>query len=99
MNSPIGNYPYAEVTPMAIKLWKHFRPDIKIYIKLIYTKTPEVLAPLRKLYEENLKEAGADEIEWSYVKDAGNISCVLQSQLSRLFLYQKPYINPTGTET
>ena len=31
-------YPYAEVTPLAIKLWKHFRPDVKIYIKIIYTK-------------------------------------------------------------
>ena len=39
---------------MAIKLWKHFRPEIKIYIKLIYTKTPEVLAPLRKLYEDSI---------------------------------------------
>ena len=33
-----NEYPYAEVTPMAIRLWKHFRPDVKIYIKLIYSK-------------------------------------------------------------
>ena len=32
------NYPYAEVTPMAIKLWKHFRPDVKVYIKIIYER-------------------------------------------------------------
>ena len=39
-------------------------------------------------------DAGADVIEWSPVENAGNLSCVLQSQLSRLFLYQKPFINP-----
>ena len=32
------HYPYAEVTPLAIMLWKHFRPDVKIYIKLIHTR-------------------------------------------------------------
>ena len=32
------HYPYTEVTPLAIKLWKHFRPDVKIYIKVIYTR-------------------------------------------------------------
>ena len=40
-------------------------------------------------------DAGADVIEWSPVEKAGNLSCVLQSQLSRLFLYQKPFIKPT----
>lgn len=33
-----SRYPYTEVTPLAIKLWKHFRPDAKIYIKVIYTR-------------------------------------------------------------
>ena len=33
-----SHYPYTEVTPLAVKLWKHFRPDAKIYIKVIYTR-------------------------------------------------------------
>ena len=46
------------------------------------------------MYNDNLKAAGADEIEWVHVKKAGeNMSCVLQSQVSRLFLYQRPFIN------
>ena len=28
------------------------------------------------------------------MSQAGNVSCVLQSQVSRLFLYQRPFINP-----
>ena len=48
------NYPYAEVTPMAIKLWKYFRPEVKIYIKLIHTKGEEY-APLREKYNEVLQ--------------------------------------------
>ena len=48
------NYPYAEVTPMAIKLWKYWRPDVKIYIKLIHTKGEEY-APLREKYNEVLQ--------------------------------------------
>ena len=48
------NYPYAEVTPMAIKLWKYFRPEVKIYIKLIHTKG-DSYAPLRKKYDEVLQ--------------------------------------------
>ena len=48
------NYPYAEVTPMAIKLWKYWRPDVKIYIKLIHTKGDEY-APLREKYNEVLQ--------------------------------------------
>jgi len=86
-------YPYAEVTPLAIKLWKHFRPDVKIYIKIIYTmKNNEVL---RNMYNDNLLAAGADEIEWADVTQAGgNMSCVLQSQVSRLFLYQRSFVKP-----
>ena len=47
------------------------------------------------MYTKNLQEAGADEIEWSDVTSAGqNVSCILQSQVSRLFLYQRPFIKP-----
>ena len=33
-----NSYPYAEVTPLAIKLWKYFRPNENIYIKVTYAK-------------------------------------------------------------
>ena len=51
------------------------------------------MAPLRKQYDETIKSAGADHVDWAFVDEAGDISCVTQSQLSRLFLYQKPYVN------
>ena len=47
---------------------------------------------LQELYTENLRASGADEIEWAHESEAENISCVLQSQVSRLFLYQRPFI-------
>ena len=47
---------------------------------------------IRLKYDEKLKEAGADVVEWAHVSQAGNMSCVLQSQVSRLFLYQRPFI-------
>ena len=55
---------------------------VKIYIKIIYTKNATVLAPLRKQYDETIKSAGADHVDWAFVDEAGDISCVTQSQLN-----------------
>lgn len=90
------NYPYAEVTPMAIKLWKHYLPDVKVYLKLIYTrKDMTSMKKIQEMYAANLENWGVDVIEWADVQDAGaNVSCVLQAQVSRLFLYQRPFIKP-----
>jgi hypothetical protein len=72
-------YPYAEVTPMAIKLWKHFRPNVNIYLKIIYFKEPIEIP--RQKYHEVLLSAGANVVEWIPASKAGNLSCVLQSQV------------------
>ena len=52
------NYPYAQVTPLALLLWNHFFSDIRIILYLIYDKY-ELKEP-RILYEENLKQTNVD---------------------------------------
>ena len=44
------NYPYTLVTPLAIILWYHFVPNIKVIIYLIYDKNK--MEDPRRLYEE-----------------------------------------------
>ena len=32
-----SSYPYAEVTPLAVILWRHFSPDAGVLVRIIYT--------------------------------------------------------------
>ena len=80
-------YPYTQVTPLAIILWYHFFPDIRIILYLIYDKNE--IEDRRKLYEEQLKQTNV-EIRW--VK-AGDMSCVTKSQVIRMWAFQEPLIN------
>ena len=41
-----------------------------------------------KEYDDTLKKFGADIVEWSVASDIGNVSCVTQSQMERLFAYR-----------
>ena len=52
------NYPYAQVTPLAILLWYHFFPDIRILLYLVYDKYE--LLERRKLYEEQLRQTNVE---------------------------------------
>ena len=81
------DYPYAEVTPLAIILWYHFFPDINVIIYLVYDENE--IEDRRKLYEEQLKQTRV-EIRW--VK-SGDMNCVSKSQLIRMWAFQEPMIN------
>ena len=80
------NYPYAQVTPLAIILWYHFFPNINVIIYLVYDKNE--IEDRKRLYEEQLKQTKA-EIRW--VK-SGDMNCVSKSQLIRMWAFQEPMI-------
>ncbi len=44
------DYPYQEITPLAIRLWKHFRPEVNVYIKLIRNRQVHVNVIRVQLY-------------------------------------------------
>merc|ERR550539_1120043 len=77
-------YPYAEVTPLALILWYHFFPDIRVILYLIYDAGE--IEDRRKLYEEQLKQTNV-EIRW--VK-SGDMSCVTKSQIIRMWAFLEP---------
>ena len=79
-------YPYTQVTPLAIILWYHFFPQIRVILYLIYNKYE--IDDRRKLYEESLKQTNV-EIRW--VRDDG-MNCVTKSQLARMWAFQESLI-------
>lgn len=81
------NYPYAQVTPLAILLWNYFFPDIQIILYLIYDQYE--LKERRILYEEHLNQTNV-EIRWV---EEGDLDCVTKSQLIRMWAFQEPIIN------
>ena len=81
------DYPYALVTPLAILLWYHFFPDIRVIIYLIYEKTE--FEYRRKLYEETLRQTNV-EIRWV---ESGDMNCVTKSQVIRMWAFQEPMIH------
>ena len=80
------DYPYAQVTPLAIILWNHFFPEIPVLLYLIYDRFES--KDRRKLYEEHLRQTNV-EIRW--VKE-GDMDCVTKSQLIRMWAFQEPMI-------
>ena len=80
------DYPYAQVTPLAIILWYHFFPDINIILYLVYDKREN--EDRRKLYEEQLRQTKV-EIRWVKSED---MNCVTKSQLIRMWAFQEPII-------
>ena len=80
------DYPYAQVTPLAIILWNHFFPDIPVLLYLIYDNFES--KDRRKMYEEHLKQTNV-EVRW--VKE-GDMDCVTKSQLIRMWAFQEPMI-------
>ena len=47
-----SKYPYAEVTPLAVLLWRHFAPDAGVLVRIVYTGEGDAFAlfafPLRQ---------------------------------------------------
>ena len=80
------NYPYAQVTPLAILLWYHFFPDIRIILYLVYDQFES--NDRRYLYEEQLNQTNV-EIRWVQEDD---IDCVTKSQLIRMWAFQDTMI-------
>ena len=82
-----SKYPYTLVTPLAIILWYHFFPDIRVILYLVYDKYES--EDRKTLYEEQLKQMNV-EIRWVAEDD---INCVTKSQLIRLWAFQEPMIH------
>ena len=55
-----SKYPYAQVTPLSILLWKYFLPEVGVLVRLIYTET-EVNSVMEE-YAGTLRRAGAEVI-------------------------------------
>ena len=71
------NYPYKQVLPLALLLWRYHLPQVKTIVRLVHTE-PELTDEMRG-YGAMLERTGA-EVEWI---PAGNMSCVTMSQLVR----------------
>ena len=69
------NYPYKEVLPLALLLWRYHLPQVNTIVRLVHTE-PELTDKMRS-YGAMLQRAGA-VVEWI---PAGNMSCVTMSQL------------------
>ena len=84
-----ANYPYTEVTPLAIILWYHFVPNIQAILYLIYEENES--EDWKNLYETNLLKMTKNKVELRWVKENG-MSCVTKSQLIRMWAFQEPII-------
>ena len=76
------NYPYKQVLPLALLLWRYHLPQVQTIVRLVYTES-EVTDKMRS-YGAMLERAGAVVVEWI---PAGKMSCVTKSQLVRSLLY------------
>ena len=72
-----SKYPYKDVAPLALLLWRYHVPQVSTIVRIIYTE-PE-LNSFMKYYGEMLERTGA-VVEWI---PAGDMDCVLKSQLVR----------------
>ena len=84
------HYPYTEVTPLAILLWHHFVPYVRIILYIVY----DVYEPedRRKMYETNLLKITNNTVKVRWVTDDG-MSCVTKSQLVRMWAFQESVID------
>ena len=73
-----SRYPYKDVAPLALLLWRFYVPDVNLIVRIVYTE-PQ-LSSFMTVYAAMLENTGA-VVEWI---PAGNMSCVLKSQLIRL---------------
>ena len=81
-NTPLKGkekYPYKEVAPLALLLWRYHLPQVRTIVRIVYTE-PE-LSDFMRYYGSMLERAGA-VVEWL---PAGDLDCVLKSQLVRMF--------------
>ena len=72
-----ANYPYKEIIPLAVLLWRYHLPQVNTIVRLVYTES-ELTDEMRS-YGAMLERTGA-VVEWV---PAGNLSCVTMSQIVR----------------
>merc|ERR1711892_65480 len=82
------HYPYKDVTPLALLLWQYHLPDVSTIVRIVYTENQ--INEMMKAYGEMLERAGA-VVEWL---EAGEMDCVLKSQLVRLFAGEHHLVMP-----
>ena len=92
-----AGYPYKDVTPLALLLWRYHLPAVRTIVRIVYTEREVNI--MMEAYGEMLQRAGA-VVEW--IK-ADGMDCVLKSQLVRCFkvsveLNVKSVIFPHKTE-
>ena len=73
-----GGYPYKDVTPLALLLWRYHLPAVRTIVRIVYTEREVNI--MMEAYGEMLERAGA-VVEW--IK-ADGMDCVLKAQLVRL---------------
>ena len=71
------NYPYKEIIPLAVLLWRYHLPQVNTIVRLVHTE-PELTDEMRS-YGAMLERTGA-VVEWI---PSGNMSCITMSQLVR----------------
>ena len=85
------NYPYKEIIPLSLLLWRYHLPQVNTIVRIVYTE-PELTDKMRS-YGAMLARTGA-VVEWI---PAGNMSCVTMSQLVRslyiYLIYSRVYYN------
>ena len=72
-----GRYPYKDVAPLALLLWRYHLPEVRTIVRIVHTE-PRISSFMR-VYSEMLERTGA-LVEWI---PAGNMDCVTKSQLVR----------------
>ena len=71
------NYPYKQVLPLALLLWRYHLPQVNTIVRMVHTE-PELTDEMRS-YGAMLERTGA-VVEWI---PSGNMSCITMSQLVR----------------
>ena len=74
-----SHYPYKDVTPLALLLWRYYLPWVRTLVRIVYEK--ENIDPMMKEYAAMLERTGA-VVDWV---PAGQMDCVRASQLVRMF--------------
>ena len=81
-------YPYVQVTPLAIRLWKHYVPTAKVIIFVIYD--PQESKDRMDNFRTILEHADIDVVR--FLPSQG-MDCVLKSQLQRMWAFTDPEIS------
>ena len=74
-----SHYPYKDVTPLALLLWRYYLPWVRTLVRIVHEK--EKIDPMMKEYATMLERTGAI-VDWV---PAGKVDCVRASQLVRMF--------------